>query len=89
MYRLAFNPTDRPVIVDDEGRVLAGHDWEALDDTDERILALVEQGQLVWPATPDALPGDGTPAGAAAQKALDLNQQAEQPAPTTKRKANS
>lgn len=49
MYAVAHNVTDRPVVIDDEGRVLGGGEWGALDTTDETAKAALEAGYVVTP----------------------------------------
>lgn len=50
MYRPACNITNQPLVVDDDGHVLAGQEWGAVDEDSERIHTLVEVGALVLPA---------------------------------------
>lgn len=45
-----FNPTDQPVVIDDEGRVLGGGEWAELDTTDDLIKSLLDREQLLVPA---------------------------------------
>jgi hypothetical protein len=51
--RLAFNPTDTPVLIDDDGRSLAGGEWATVDDTAQPVLDAIDLGRLTWPAEPD------------------------------------
>jgi hypothetical protein len=86
-YRLAFNPTDSPVIIDDDGRGLAGHDWAAVDDSSALVTDAIAAGRLVWPAIPDGLAGDGTRAGTVQQQVEQINSDAPKKA-TVKVKEN-
>lgn len=47
MDRTAFNTTDRPLVVDDEGRVVPGLDWGTVSTTNDRVTSLLDQGLLV------------------------------------------
>jgi hypothetical protein len=51
-YKLAYNPTDSPVVIDTAGRVIGGREWGAVDTTDEVAKTAAEQGQLVLPSPP-------------------------------------
>lgn len=55
----AHNPLDVQVVIDADGRTLAGGAWGAVEPTDE-VAAAVEAGRLL--AFPDGLPGDADPA---------------------------
>lgn len=72
-YRLAFNPTDSPVLIDAEGRSIAGQSWAAVEQDTPEVTEAAAAGRLVWPETPDALAGDGTPAGHAQALVEQLN----------------
>jgi hypothetical protein len=47
MTRSAFNPTDTPVVIDDEGRVLPGLEHGDVDPDAPEVEAAVEQGRLI------------------------------------------
>jgi hypothetical protein len=51
-YKLAYNPTDGPVVIDTAGRMIGGRDWGAVDTTDDLTKTAVEQGRLVLPDPP-------------------------------------
>lgn len=46
-HRTAYNPSDDPLVVDTEGRVIGGREWGTYDTTDEVAKALVAEGRLV------------------------------------------
>lgn len=50
--RVAFNPTETPVVVDDEGHTIAGLDWRDVDTNSPQVKDAVESGRLVWPELP-------------------------------------
>lgn len=47
-YRTAYNPTDVPVVIDDDGRVAAGREWSPVLASHELVKAAVERGGLVF-----------------------------------------
>lgn len=47
-YRTAYNTLDRPVVVDDDGRVAAGGEWSPVLASHELVKAAVERGDLVF-----------------------------------------
>jgi hypothetical protein len=51
-YKLAYNPTDGPVVIDTAGRMIGGREWGAADTTDEFAKTATEQGRLVLPDPP-------------------------------------
>lgn len=57
MYITVFNPTDQPVVVDDEGRTVAGHSWSPALSTADEVKTALDDGRLVKvsanPATKD------------------------------------
>lgn len=71
MFRLAFNPTDSPVLIDDDGHTLPGGEWGPALTTESAVKAALEAGQLVWSQDPS---DDADPAAVAASKRVaDLN----------------
>lgn len=46
-YRLGYNTTDSPLVVDEEGRVIGGHDWGAVQMGDQLADSLLEERTLV------------------------------------------
>jgi hypothetical protein len=62
--RLAFNPTDTPVLIDADGRTVAGGEWATVNDTAPAVLEAIDLGRLSWPADPEQ---DKTPKGSRAQ----------------------
>lgn len=48
VYRLAFNPTDSPVIVSKDGRTLGGGEFGPVDADDKAVQAAVDADRLVW-----------------------------------------
>lgn len=64
--RRVFNPGDQPVVIDSDGRVLAGGDWVDVDPAGLGIGELVKHDRLLFPD--DQQPGhrpNKTPAPAA------------------------
>lgn len=55
VYKTAFNTTDSPVVIDDEGHVLGGNEWGTVETTDDAVKAALDSGDLVLvDATSDA-----------------------------------
>lgn len=52
MYRLGFNPTSGPVVIDAEGRTLGGGEWGPVDSTANAVRAAVDAGALVLQDAP-------------------------------------
>ena len=69
-YRAAFNPTDRPVVVDDEGRTLAGRAWGPVVEAAPEVRAARERGELTFVDRPKG-DDDLDPAAAAVFDAVD------------------
>lgn len=51
-FVLAYNPTDRPVIIDSAGRSLGGGEFGAVDSTDDLAKAALAEGALIRPDAP-------------------------------------
>lgn len=47
--RVAFNPGEVPVLIDDQGRLLAGLSRGEVDTTSAQVKAAIETRRLVWP----------------------------------------
>lgn len=45
-----YNATDRPLVIDGEGRTLGGGEWTDLDTGSDLIAGLLDREQLVIPA---------------------------------------
>lgn len=71
-YVLVYNPSDGPVVIDVDGRVLGSREWGPADSTDDTAKALLASDQLVKVDKPakDANPD----AVAAAQETVRLNE---------------
>lgn len=48
MYRLAYNPTDSPVLVDAAGRTLGGREWGPVKTTADEVKVAHDAGRLVY-----------------------------------------
>lgn len=46
-HKTAYNPSDDPLVVDTEGRVIGGREWGTYDTTDEVAKGLVADGRLL------------------------------------------
>lgn len=46
-HKTAYNPSDDPLVVDTEGRVIGGREWGTYDTTDEVAKSLLASGALV------------------------------------------
>jgi hypothetical protein len=75
MTRSAFNPTDGPVVIDDEGHVLPGLEHGDVDSDAAEVQAAVEQGRLILaddepePPAPAQAPSPGDELKPPAKKA--------------------
>jgi hypothetical protein len=58
MYRLGFNPTAGPVVIDAEGRTLAGGEWGPVDSTAAEVRSAAETGALILQDEPGDEAGD-------------------------------
>lgn len=47
-YRTAYNTTDRPVVIDDDGRIAAGGEWTPVLASHDLVRAAVDRGDLVF-----------------------------------------
>lgn len=73
-YVVAYNATDRPVTIDDEGRVLGGHEWGPVNRAAGPAKAALDAERLVELDKPRGdLPPD---VQAAIQAATELDQRA-------------
>lgn len=52
MVRTAFNTTESPVVIDDDGRSLAGMSRGDVDTDSPAVQLAVQTGQLVYPEIP-------------------------------------
>lgn len=77
MPKPAYNPTDRPVVIDDDGHTLGGREWGAADPDTDRVRALVDAGELVLR---DDLPKNADPQVRAAVEAAMGRPSAAEPA---------
>lgn len=50
--KVAFNGTEVPVVIDDEGRTIPGLDRAEVDTTNDFVKQAIEAGRLVWAETP-------------------------------------
>lgn len=58
MFATAFNTTDAPVVVDDEGRTIEGRSWGTIETTTDAAKAAADEGTLqVYPDKLDDAPG--------------------------------
>lgn len=75
MYKTAYNTTDSPVVVDEEGRVLGGREWGTVDDTFEGVKRGAAEGRLhVFHQRFDEGPGQNPDAIAAQQRTAELEE---------------
>jgi len=49
--KVAFNGTESPVVIDDEGHVLPGLERGEVDTTSDAVKQAIATGQLVWAET--------------------------------------
>ena len=56
MYKVAYNSTSGPVVIDDAGRVIGGGEWGVVDSTSDATKQAIDAGRLVWADEP---PADG------------------------------
>lgn len=71
-YRLAYNTSDSPLLIDDEGHVLGGREWGAVNDKLDQARDAVRAGTLRFV---DELGEDADPAATAAMdRVTELNQ---------------
>ena len=47
VYKTAFNTTDSPVVIDDEGHILGGHEWGTVETTADAVKSGLDSGRLV------------------------------------------
>lgn len=73
MYITAFNTTDRPVVIDDEGRTLGGQSWGPVLTTADQVKEALAAGALVK-VTADASAEDLSPD---AKTAIEATEQLE------------
>lgn len=74
MFRTAYNPTDAPVVIDDEGRTLEGLAWGPVRSTAEEVRGALERGTLVLLDTDTDTAGELDPQ---AREALDATAELE------------
>lgn len=75
-FRLAYNTTDAPVVVDPAGRMLGGHEWGPARSTSDEAKSALRAGRLVWVELDD----DASPApevAAAIARVDELNSRTE------------
>ena len=48
MYKTAYNTTDTPLVVDDDGRVLPARSFGTVQSTAEQVKSAVERGEVVF-----------------------------------------
>lgn len=53
VYRTGYNPTDTPVVVDDEGRTIGGREWGTYQTTEDAAQAALSDGRLLEVEVPD------------------------------------
>lgn len=46
MYQTVINTLPRPILIDDHGRQVDGHDWATVDDTQPRVRRAMAARQL-------------------------------------------
>lgn len=68
-YAVHFNTTDSPVVIDDDGRAIAGGTWAPARTTSPQVTDAVVAGRLVEVAKPDG--DDVNPAAAEAFAEVD------------------
>lgn len=72
-YETVFNTGTQPVVVDDEGRVIGGGEWGAVQSNEPVVRDLLESGALVRveEPVPDTAGGGTAPVNPSAQRAFD------------------
>lgn len=84
MHRTAYNSTDRPVVIDDEGRIIAGRDYGTVDDSKEEVKEALALDYLILVEVGTG--ADINPAAAeAARRTTELNST---PSKTSKNKGD-
>lgn len=56
MYVTVFNPSDSPVLLDEEGRSVGGGEWATAETTDDVTKAALADGRLVKVDAPESDP---------------------------------
>ena len=51
-----YNPSDRPVVVDPDGRVVGGREHASVDDRHDQVTAALDGGRLVRVEKPEKAP---------------------------------
>lgn len=62
--RPAHNPSDQPIVIDEDGHTLGGGEWGAVDPNEPSVLAAVAGGSLVIPDDLGPSPSDAAKAAA-------------------------
>lgn len=75
-YRVAYNTTDRPVPIDDDGRIAPGGEWTPVLAAAEQVRDAIAAGVLVLVDEPDDLDGIHPDARAAIDATAALNEAA-------------
>lgn len=76
MYRLAYNPTDAPMLIDAAGRTLGGGEWGPVSSTADEVKAALEADTLVYVDLADDAEAS-VPAAAARTRVAELNERTE------------
>lgn len=74
MLKTAFNGSDSPVVVDDEGHQIGGGEWGTADSTHDGVKAAVDLGTLVWVDVDPEAEGVNPDAKAAGARTTDLKE---------------
>lgn len=62
MHKTAYNPTDGPMVVDEEGRVIGGRDWGTVNTTDPVAKVLLDDDSILLVDRSDDMNPDATAA---------------------------
>lgn len=74
VYRTIFNTSDHPVVVDELGHVVGGHEWGTVETTDEVAKPLLDSGTLIEAEAGDPS-NDLDPRAVAAQERTEQTDQ--------------
>jgi hypothetical protein len=80
MFRPAFNGTDQPLVIDDDGRTLGGNEWGAVDADTDRVKTHVEAGSLIV-VDPESISEAANPDAVAAKAHADRANREAKPKP--------
>lgn len=84
MQKVAYNSSDSPIVISDEGHVLGGREWGPVETTEESVKAAVDAKTLIFQKDAGDEPNSEAKA---AQAEVDAPDEPEpEPAKSTRRK---